>query len=36
VRRATLENVVMFWRYTIGLGLLALALEHLAPYLLRG
>jgi hypothetical protein len=36
VRRATLENIAMFWRYSIGLGLLALALEHMAPYLLRG
>jgi cytochrome c oxidase subunit I+III len=30
-RRVTFENTALFWRYTVGLGIVALAVEHIAP-----
>lgn len=34
-RRATFDNTVLFWHYTVAQGLLARALLHLVPRLLR-
>ena len=33
-RRATFDNTMLFWHYTVAQGLLGLALVHLAPRLL--
>ena len=33
VRRATFDNVMLFWSYTVGQGLAMLALIHLFPRL---
>ena len=33
VRRATFDNTVLFWRYTVVQGLISLAIIHLFPSL---